>query len=182
MIELRVAPTKLYPPCQTSFVCGRKSYTKMRLPYNPLYDVVKRMEIVPIDTYFDQVLEVLNGDRSHVSIFCAEDVTKLAYNYFQAELRIDSESVGNSLINAASVNGDMTPFDSLSDEVLCNGVINAQSKPVDRTKLEEAIEKYLNVSNRGSYGKQLVKSLAENITYYADKPTKAPESSIHPAL
>jgi hypothetical protein len=56
MIELRVAPAKLYPPCQTSFVCGRKSYTKMRLPYNPLFEVAKRIEFAPTDSYFDQVL------------------------------------------------------------------------------------------------------------------------------
>ncbi|CAM6002178.1 unnamed protein product [Sphagnum balticum] len=86
-----------------------KSYTKMRLPYHPLFEVAKLIEFAPTDSYFDQMLE----------------------------------------------NNDMAPFDSLSDEVLYNGLINAKNKSADHARLRKAIDKYLGNSNRAEEGKKL---------------------------
>lgn len=169
MFELKVVPSKLYPPCPTSFTCGRRSFTKLRLPHNPLFEVAKRIELAPGESYFDQMLEILNGDKVTVNIFCAEDVVRLAHDYFQAHLKIDCDSVGNALINAALARSDMAAFDSLSNEVLCNGIINAKSKPLDQTLLQRAIDEYLKVSIRSDEGKRMAKSLAENAKEFTER-------------
>jgi hypothetical protein len=107
----------------------------MRLPHNALFEVSKRIELSHTQPHFDQVLEILNGDRDELTITSAEDVVKLAYTYFSAKLTIDSDSVANELLAVVMDNGDMTVFESLSCETLCSGVICAQNKNIDHRKL-----------------------------------------------
>jgi regulator of protease activity HflC (stomatin/prohibitin superfamily) len=74
----------------------------------------------------------------------------------------------------------MTAFDSLSDEVLCNGLINAQNKPTDHAKLEKAVGNYLELSIRSEEGKRLVRSLTNNVRP-VERRGKV-EAEVHPAL
>lgn len=45
MIDLKIVLSDPHPVCPATFTYNRKTYRSLRIPFNPLYDIVKSIEL-----------------------------------------------------------------------------------------------------------------------------------------
>lgn len=85
-MKVRLVPSETYPICASSFTINGKPYHHLRIPYNPLFEVAKEINLSSSNNKLEAVLMVLSEQATYVPVEESKQIISEAKKYLGVKL------------------------------------------------------------------------------------------------
>lgn len=162
MQRLRIATKETYPKCLATLTLDGKSYSNLRIPYHPVFELAKTIEL-KTEPHLATLLSFLSGEIDEVNLADFEEMKKLAKRHFNVEIVSDGLDLARTLVSLLTSDKVTAQLlDSLHADTLCDAIEHAQtSDKYHEHDTEHIVGKYLEESKKGDYDKNKIKTVVK---------------------